>query len=44
MQGPLTKVVDKLTAVTSRKGEAASLARHALHELQVLFFSLTDFF
>ena len=36
VEGPLNKVAAALTNVTNRKGEAASLAKQAFHEMEVI--------
>jgi translation initiation factor 2-alpha kinase 4 len=36
MEGPISKVASALRVITNRKGEAASLAKQGLHELETV--------
>lgn len=36
MESPISKVASQLRVITNRKGEAASLAKQGLHELEII--------
>jgi hypothetical protein len=36
MESPLSKVASALRVITNRNGEAASLAKQGLHELEII--------